>query len=152
MTSLEVQQTGSFDLKNIIKSNNLDNKTKLEKAYIKLVNYNTTYLIKWINRNKKRIIKDIIKNNQTNYSGEGYSKTYRLWCFQRMYFADANKLYKKCGKPGEYYNLEYNYCYNHHCYNHNIISEHLKNITGCIGTITFTRIWGEDKLTIDIDV
>lgn len=151
MTYLEVDQTGSLDLINIIKSNNLDNKTKLEKAYINLVNYNTTYLIKWINKNKKRIIKDIIKNNQTNYSGGGYSKSYRLWCFQRMYFDDATKLYKKCGKPSEYCHLEYDY-YNQHNYNESIINEHVKNITGCIVTTGFARFWGEDTLTINICV
>jgi hypothetical protein len=56
----------------------LEAERRYYQAIDELINHNTDYVRRWIKRNKKRIIRDVIENNQSKYGQGGYNRKYRL--------------------------------------------------------------------------
>ena len=123
-------------------------KRQYREAYTNLISYNTDYLRSWIKRNKKRIVKNVLKNKQTMHGRKSYNKSYRLRWFCDCYYKDYLRYKKKfdesqgrstcdcCNnKPQMECRQERN-----HKYDQASIDNYLSEIFDCKVTTSFTRV------------
>jgi hypothetical protein len=100
---------------------------RLQQARNQMIQHNTDYLKKWIERNQKQIIKDAL-NDQEARDGYKYRKRYRLRWYDDRYYQDY--LTSKIRSRGYYPSLPKYEDDRDHQFDEQVIDDYLKEIFG----------------------